>query len=136
MKNKKKIFLRILKEIGRLTLVIMIPVLLGVISGFICMHNLTCHTELYSCLLPCIKFSRIVFFTSPIIIGSILFVFIRRKKLSKLWLIEGISFYLLLFIAGQVIDYVTRPELKPSPLQTQDTLWLEQELEEKNEGVK
>ena len=136
MKNKKKIFLRILKEIGRLALIIVIPVLLGVISGFICMRNLTCHTELYSCLLPCIKFSRIVFFTSPIIIGSILFVFIRRKKLSKLWLIEGIPFYLLLFITGQVIDYVTSRDLEPSSFQMQDTLGLEQELKEINEGVK
>ena len=133
MTKKKKIFLRILKEIGRLALIALIPYLFTGVFSTICYHN---HIKFGIYLSTCVKYSGIIFFSCLIVMGIVLSLFVYLKKISKLWLIEGISFYLILFITGQIVDYVTSQDLEPSSFQMQDTLGHEQELKEINEGVK
>ena len=103
-KAMKRILLRTLKEIGRLALILIVPLLLPFISAEICIDNRnSCPSD---CQLSCFQGSRIVYLSNLVIIVAILFVFIRRKKLSRLWLIECIALHLILNITAQVLDYV------------------------------
>ncbi|MDY6407670.1 MAG: hypothetical protein SPL08_03085 [Pseudomonadota bacterium] len=135
MKDKEKIILRILKEIGRLLLVVVLPFLFPIIFFGICYHNIPLYEggSLYSHYGACFKYSRIIILTCPIIMMVILFPFVYRGKLSKLWIIEWAFFFLFILFAGNVIDYVTRVESKPSSIEVEDTLWDWQKIGE-NEG--
>ncbi len=104
----KRILLRTLKEIGRLSLIIVVLLSWGFISHGIDMLFSSelhyCNTN--NCMPQHIKFSRIVSLIGFVIMASFLFILIRHKKLSKLWLIEG----LLLLIAIHIIAYITTLE--------------------------
>ena len=86
-KAMKGVLLRTLKEIGRLTLIILILLSWGFISNGIDMLFSSelhyCNTN--NCMPQHIKFSRIVSLIGFAIMGTFLFIFIHLKKLSKLW---------------------------------------------------
>lgn len=104
----KRILLRTLKEIGRLSLIIVVLLSWGFISNEIGMLFSSelhyCNSNI--CMTHYIKFSRIVSLIGFVIMASFLFILIHHKKLSKLWLIEG----LLLLITIQIIIYITTLE--------------------------
>lgn len=104
IKAMKRILLRTLKEIGRLALIIIVPILFTFIFTMWCEPRI-CHNGCASYWLHCFKIARIVFLSILVIMGVILFILIRLKKLSKLWLIEGIALYLISQIVVQILDY-------------------------------
>jgi hypothetical protein len=82
----KRILLRTLKEIGRLTLIILILLSWSFVANKIGMlfHNELNYCNANNCMSPYIRLSRILSFTGFAIMGTFLFIFIHLKKLSKL----------------------------------------------------
>ena len=127
MEEKKKLVSRILKELERFVLV------LSFISGILLIGWLHCYwgSLCHGCSREAVCFSYLlkVLEVSFVIIPLILIFFICLKKISKMWLIDTIISFLLLFCTGQVIDYMTREEPKQSSIEERGTLWEKQGYE-------
>jgi len=108
MNNKKKIFLRILKECGRIFFVAVSFLLFAYLIFTLCKVSSIsvchgCSKDMY-----CLNFTRKAICVSLLILAIVLIPLTYYKKISKMWIVAYICMPLWFFIAGQVVDYMTR----------------------------
>ena len=128
MKDKKKIILRILKEIGRFALVFAVGFGILLLDFWMCCgHQQRCFR--------CFQSERTLEFFLYIIVCFLLIPLIYHKKLSKIWIIDLTIIFLLILGIRYIFDYVTRAEVQPSSSEFYDTVLEAQQYEKGSEGL-
>jgi len=107
MSNKKKIFLRILKEIGRIFFVAVLSLLFACVIYTLCGSFSTPRCHGCSNMIYCFNFTRKAIYATLLILAIALISLTYYKKISKMWIVACICSALGVFIVGQIVNYAT-----------------------------